>query len=427
MDKRLLARYTFRVSKRKKNGTKPITSAGAGPKTGAAPQPSAPPRGASARPQTQGVPAPEPAPDETGLVAPWSWCFTRFSSALAATLAFSPALWLALVAVRSILYPGNPCYWNHEMTLVTAFTAAGAISLFLARLLGRLVANLSRLHPDMADVLGQLRDRFHDWRWLVPGPFLLGALAISIRYVTAREFSPFATTHVDILFSAWLLIGFFFVLNATVLSGRYTELVKRIAHEIASGKLGRAETILLSRFYLKVAVLATIHFSFCVIIIYTLHLLYTYNGMMWPAYALLRWRPGLGLAEQIALLVKDPLFIEVVIFFGLLGLASLAPLLYFTYPQWEVHKLLDVRRQRLLDEARKRLDEIETRLRPDSPETDFEMFSRRRNIVRTIEDMPTWPFSGYGTAGTLLLIALPGFLVLLKEVFLQAFVQLLFS
>ncbi|MBP7636217.1 hypothetical protein KBA41_18765, partial [Candidatus Ozemobacteraceae bacterium] len=285
----------------------------------------------------------------------------------------------------------------------------------------------SRLHPDMADVLGQLRDRFHDWRWLVPGPLLLGALAISIRYVTAREFSPFASTHVDILFSAWLLVGFFFVLNATVLSGRYTELVKRIAHEIASGKLGRAETILLSRFYLKVAVLATIHFSFCVIIIYTLHLLYTYNGMMWPAYALLRWRPGLGLADQITMLVKDPLFIEVVIFFGLLGLASLAPLLYFTYPQWEVHKLLDVRRRRLLDGAQKRLDEIETCLRPDSAEADFELFSRRRNIVQTIEDMPTWPFSGYGTAGTLMLIALPGLLVLLKEVFLQAFVQLLFS
>lgn len=418
MDNQQRARYTFRVSKRKKNRTHPATPAGAGPKPAPGPQPSAPARAAS---------APAPASDDAGLIAPWSWCFTRFSSALAATLAFCPALWLALVAARSVLYPGDPCYWNHEMTLVTAFTAAGAISLFLARLLGRLVAHLSRLHPDMADFLVQLRERFHDWRWLVPGPLLLGALAISIRYVTANEFSPFASTNVDILFSAWLLVGFFFVLNATVLSGRYTELVKRIAHEIASGKLGRAETILLSRFYLKVAVLATIHFSFCVIIIYTMHLLYTYNGMMWPAYALLRWRPGLGLAGQIALLVKDPLFVEVVIFFGLLGLASLAPLLYFTYPQWEVHKLLDVRRRRLLDEAQKRLDEIETRLRPDSPETDFEVFSRRRRIVQTIEDMPTWPFSGYGTAGTILLIALPGFLVLLKEVFLQALVQLLFS
>ncbi|HOT28871.1 MAG TPA: hypothetical protein PLU72_11825 [Candidatus Ozemobacteraceae bacterium] len=415
------------MSKRKKNGTHPTTPANSGLKTVAAPQPSAPSQAASASSRAKGAPAPEAAPDETCLIAPWSWCFTRFSSALAATLAFSPALWLVLVAVRSGLYPGDPCYWNHEMTLVTAFTAAGAISLFLARLLGRLVANLSRMHPDMADFLGRLRDRFHDWRWLVPGPLLLGALAISIRYVTAGEFTPFASTHVDILFSVWLLVGFFFVLNATVLCGRYTELVKRIAHEIASGKLGRAETILLSRFYLNVAVLATIHFSFCVIIIYTMHLLYTYNGMMWPAYALLRWRPGLGLAGQIALLVKDPLFIEVVIFFGLLGLASLAPLLYFTYPQWEVHKLLDVRRRRLLDEAQKRLDEIETRLRPDSPEADFETFSRRRLIAQAIEEMPTWPFSGYGTAGTLLLIAMPGFLVLLKEVFLQAFVQLLFS
>lgn len=427
MDNRQRDRYTFRVSKRKKNRSNPPTPAGAAPKTVAAPQPPDPALAASASPQMKGVPAQEPISDEAGLIAPWSWCFSRFSSALAATLAFCPGLWLALVALRSILYPGNPYYWNHEMTLVTAFTAAGTISLFLARLLGRLVTNLSRLHPDLANFLGQLRDRFHDWRWLVPGPLLLGALAISIRYVTAGEFSPFASTHVDILFSAWLLAGFFFMLNATVLSGRYTELVKRIAHEIASGKLGRTETILLSRFYLKVAVLATVHFSFCVIIIYTLHLLYTYNGMMWPAYTLLRWRPGLGLAGQIALLVKDPLFFEILIFFGLLGLASLAPLLYFTYPQWEVHKLLDVRRRRLLDEAQKRLDEIETRLRPDSPEADFEMFSRRQRIVQTIEDMPTWPFSGYGTAGTLLLIALPGFLVLLKEVFLQAIVQLLFS
>lgn len=427
MDNRHLARYTFPVSKKKKNRSNPPTPAGAGQKVATALQASPPATAASVPLPAKGIPRPECTADEAALIAPWSWCFTSFSAALVATLAFCPTLWLALVAIRLTLYPGNPFYWNHELTLVTAFTAAGTISLFLSRMLERLLSSLAKLHPDMRDFLGQLRDRFHDWRWLVPGPLLLGALAISIRYVTAMEFSPFPSTQVDILFSAWLLTGFFFVLNATVLSGRYTELVRRIAHEVASGKLGRAETTLLSRFYLKIAVLATIHFSFCVIIIYTLHLVYTYNGMMWPAYALLRWRPGLGLAGQITLLVKDPLFIEVLIFFGLLGLASLAPLLYFTYPQWEVHKLLDIRRRRLLVEAQKRLDEIETRLRPDSPEADFEMFSRRRNIVQTIEDMPSWPFSGYGTAGTILLIAMPGFLVLLKEVFLQAFVQLLFS
>ncbi|HEY9068977.1 MAG TPA: hypothetical protein VIV61_01900 [Candidatus Ozemobacteraceae bacterium] len=361
------------------------------------------------------------------LVAPWSWCFTRFSTALAATLAFCPTLWLLLIAIRRHFFPGDPFYWNHEMTLTLAFTTAGATSLFLARLLNRLIADLLAYHPDMLDLLAGLRDRFHDWRWLVPAPLLLAIVAISIRYITALEFSPFDSMRLDILFSGWLLAGFFFMLNATVLCGRYTELVRRIAHEVAVGKLGRVETGLLSRFYLKVAVLATVHFGFCVIIIYTLHLVYTYRGLMWPAYALLRWRPGLNLAGQLTMLLKDPLFFELAIFFGLLALASLAPLLYFTYPQWEVHKLLDARRQALLTGARTRLDEIERRLTPDAPEAEFDLFDRRRNAVRAIEEMPTWPFAGYGTLGTALLIALPGILVLIKEVFLQALIQLLFS
>lgn len=411
MDKRNRRLYTLGVSNRKKK--KPVPGE---PRTASPPAKAAPAR-----------PAMAPTAARSELIAPWSWCFTRFSTALAATLATCPVLWLVLVVVRKQLYPGDHFYWNHEMTLVLAFTAAGATSLFLARMLGRLISSLSQLHPDMADFLEQLRDRFHDWRWLVPGPLLVAAVAISIRYISAMEFSPFVSMQVDILFSCWLLVGFFFLLNATVLCGRYTELVKRIAHEVVVGKLGRAETSLLSRFYLKVAILATIHFSFCVIIIYTLHLVYSYNGMMWPAYALLRWRPGLGLADQLAMLVKDPLFFEIVIFFGLLGLASLAPLLYFTYPQWEVHKLLAARRRSLLNGTRSRLDEIETRLRPDSPETDFELYERRRRIVQTVEDMPAWPFSGYGTLGTIFLIALPGLLVMLKEVFLQAFIQLLFT
>jgi|GEM_PF-1751701 len=361
------------------------------------------------------------------LIAPWSWCFTRFSTALAATLSIYPALWLILVGIRKTIYISDSIYWNHELTLVLAFSAAGATSLFLARLLGRLVSGLSALHPDMAGFLEQLRGRFHDWRWLVPGPAVLAAVAISIRYITASEFTPFESGQFDAIFSGWLLIGFFFMLNATVLCGRYTEMVKRIAHEVAVGKLGRAETSLLSRFYLNVAILATIHFGFCVIIIYTLHLVYTYRGLMWPAYALLRWYPGLTLAGQLTMLLKDPLFFELAIFFGLIGLASLAPLLYFTYPQWEVHKLLDARRKSLLEGTRKRLDEIETQLRPDSPESDFELYERRHRVVETIEQMPSWPFSGYGTASTIFLIALPGLLVLLKEVFLQAVVQLLFS
>ncbi|HOY67204.1 MAG TPA: hypothetical protein PLP29_09955, partial [Candidatus Ozemobacteraceae bacterium] len=357
------------------------------------------------------LPVPRTVEDSCGpaseLVAPWSWCFTRFSTALATTLVLCPTLWLVLIVIRKHLFPGNPFYWNHEMTLTLAFTVAGVTSLFLARLLNQLIVDLSGYHPDMHGLLSGLRDRFHDWRWLVPGPLLLGAVAISIRYVTALEFTPFDTLAVDLLFSGWLLVGFFFMLNATVLCGRYTELVRRIAHEVAVGKLGRAETGLLSRFYLKVAVLATVHFGLCVIIIYTLHLVYTYRGLMWPAYALLRWRPGLGLAGQLTMLLKDPLFFELAIFFGLLALASLAPLLYFTYPQWEVHKLLDARRQALLAGVRSRLDEVERRLTPDAPEAEFDLFDRRRSAVRAIEEMPTWPFSGYGTLGTVLLIALP--------------------
>jgi len=371
--------------------------------------------------------AEDPITPRSELIAPWAWCFSRFSTSLAATLMVCPALWIVLVFIRKTVYISDPIYWNHELTLVLAFSVAGVTSLFLARLLGRLISGLSELHPDMAGFLEQQRCRFHDWRWLVPGPVILAAVAISIRYITASEFTPFESGQFDVIFSGWLLIGFFFMLNATVLCGRYTEMVKRIAHEVAVGKLGRAETSLLSRFYLNVAILATIHFSFCVIIIYTLHLVYTYRGLMWPAYALLRWYPGLTLAGQITMLLKDPLFFELAIFFGLVGLASLAPLLYFTYPQWEVHKLLDARRISLLDGARKRLDEIETQLRADSSESDFELYERRRRVVETVERMPAWPFSGYGTLSTVFLIALPGLLVLLKEVFLQAIVQLLFS
>ncbi len=58
-------------------------------------------------------------------------------------------------------------------------------------------------------------------------------------------------------------------------------------------------------------------------------------------------------------------------------------------------------------------------------EATFEEFCRHSRYSEKINQLPEWPFASEGFSSTFLLICLPGFLLLLKEVFLEAFVSLI--
>ncbi len=159
-------------------------------------------------------------------------------------------------------------------------------------------------------------------------------------------------------------------------------------------------------------------------IVYSIHMIFTYKGtMIWSGFQLIRWKAGLTLGQQIAAIIDDPLFVDVLIFFIMHGAVSVAPIVYIIFPQWGIHKLLMKRKGRLLDKVRFDLEQIEERLGGEATRSDLEEFSRLSQINESLEKLPEWPFEGGGKVGTVLFVGIPSLLLLFKEVLLEVLVQ----
>ncbi|RCK78418.1 MAG: hypothetical protein OZSIB_1520 [Candidatus Ozemobacter sibiricus] len=332
---------------------------------------------------------------------------------------------MLLVGLRQFWGFEHVIFWDNEITILGAFTGAGLWALLLARLFRKLEIDLRTANPAVGPLLADLRDRLHHRTILVKVPLALAAIAIGSRYAAGADFNPFILWRIDLLFCAWLFVGFFLILNTTALCARYTEIARVLGHEVAEGRLGHPEMRILSRFYLKVAVIASFHFAACALTVYDLYLIYTYAGKMWLGYQLIRWKPGLSLAQQILAAWNDPLFSEVAIFIALYGSVSIAPVFYFILPQWEVHQILVRRKEGLVQKARQLLETAEAALGPQATPQDLAEYARCLAIVESVEKMPEWPFALGGKIGTILLVAIPSFVVFLKEVFLETLVQML--
>ena len=381
----------------------------------------------SQQPLPQDPPDSGKPPREGFLIEPFCWIFQRFRPALVSLSLFMPLLWISTVVLRQLWGMERVIFWEDELTVVAAFTGAGVFALFLAKLFFNLQTELTAVKPQVAPLLAKQHISLHNRSTVIWFPLGLAALAIGIRYISGSDFNPFGNWTVDFLFSAFLFLGFFFILNTTALCARYTEIARTLGHEVAEGRLGRQEMRTLSAFYLKVAVIASFHFALCAMTVYALYLIYTYSGNMWQGYKLIRLTPGLKMSEQISRAWNDPLFNEIAIFFGLYGSVSLAPLVYFIVPQWEVHRILVRRKEGLLKTGRKMVGEAENRLGPNASEADLENYAHCLSTLESVEKMGEWPFELGGKMGAFLLIAIPSFIVLIKEVVVGAFVNIYFK
>jgi len=340
-------------------------------------------------------------------------------------MAFMPLLWLVSVFLRRFFGLSNMIFWSDELTILATFTGGGIFALLPVRLFHQFEAELVALKPHVAPLFDDLRRELHHRNGLVFFPLGLAALAIGIRYFNGDDFNPFAAGWFDYFYSVYLFLGFFFILNTTTLCARYTGIARVLGHEVAEGRLGRQEMRSLSRFYLKIAVIASFHFALCALSVYALYIIYTYSGNMWPGYRLIRFVQGVPLTRQLVNVTRDPLFGEVVIFFALYGSVSIAPIVYFIFPQWEVHRILVMRKECLLKKSRQMLEIAENSLGPNATGADLENYSRCVAILDSVEKIVEWPFEIGGKLGTIILIGIPSLLVLIKEVFLEAFLKFL--
>ncbi len=391
-------------------GRRETASEGPSPAGPAGDRPAAPPRRLRAR---------------DVLVEPYGWVFRRLRPAFLFTLLFMPLTWMGLVLIRRWWAMERFIFWENELTILATFTGGGVFALVLGYLYARLESELVAMRPTIAPLLAELRRRLHHRTGLVWMPLGLAAVAIGIRYFSGDDFNPFGFWSFDTIFSVWLFMGFWFILHTTSLCARYTEIARVLGHEVAEGRLGQQEMKTLSRFYLKVAVIASFHFAACALSVYSLYIIYTYAGNMWQGYQLIRFKPGIPLLEQAIKAWNDPLFSEVAIFFALYGSVSIAPVVYFILPQWEVHQILVRRKETLLAKCRQMQAEAENRLGPKATAADLEEYARCASVAESVEKMPEWPFEMGGKLGTVFLLAIPSLLVLVKEVFLEAVLQIL--
>jgi len=365
--------------------------------------------------------------EDSGLVAPFSWVFGNYIQAFSFSIVLMPLLWGLLTLFRKYILPDEEIFWNDEITILTAFTAAGFFANLLSWLFHGLCCDLAKNRPDLLPVFEKQKKVFHDWKWLVVIPVILSIFALGIRYFQGGNYNAYNYPHFDYVWSCWLFCGFFLILNTTVLCARYTEIVRFLSMEAATGKIGRSEMSVLSRFYLKVAIVASFHFALCALTVYSIYIIYTYRGIMWRGTDLLRWIPNLSWTQQIKRAWNDPLFGEVAIFFSLYGSVSIAPALYFIFPQWGVHQLLVERKMALIKNAKLLFDQAESELTPNSADADWDKFVKRSMILESLQKLPEWPFESGGKLGTFFLIGIPTILVLFKEVVLQALLSILFK
>ncbi|MBF0502894.1 MAG: hypothetical protein HQM09_22355 [Candidatus Riflebacteria bacterium] len=360
------------------------------------------------------------------LVAPFSLVFRRRWVAALFVFLFFSLSWLGFVLFRIIWFSWNIIYWKDELTMLIAFVAAGCFSLYLPHLFCDLCGDLVAQRSSLAENFGKQYRKFHDSRWLIPFPAALSTVFIIVRYAAGREFDPFQTWSVDFVFSIWLFFGFFTILHATVLCARYTEVAHLLREEAVEGRLSRNEIHTLSRFYLKVAIVATIHFGFCAMVMSAINMIYTYHGtMIWSPLDLIRWRKGLSFGQQFAAMIRDPLFPDIMVMLLLHAAVSIAPVVYLIFPQWDIHKLLVHRKEGLLAKARQDLEDIEGRLTPQSEIAEFDEFTRRSRNIESLERLPEWPFEVGGSIGTLMLVVLPTILILGKDILLEVFVNII--
>jgi len=364
--------------------------------------------------------------NDSMMVPPFSWVFRSTRSAMLWVLGLMTGGWVLLILSRKLIWDNELILWAHEFTLLVAFCYAGCLSPWLAKNLHQLVAELSGKHAEFDALLANQSAIFHQRRWLVVMPPILSAVAISLRFFAMEYLRPYRNDLFEYGFLAWVFLGFCFILNAAVLCGRYTELIRQCGEATLKGILGRQELNRISRFYFRIAISTSIFFAFAAFTVFSMELIYTYSGSIWPGYGLLRRLPGIFLERRVQELSMNMEVFYEVLFIGLLYLAAcLSSLAYFVIPQWGVHSLLAERKKRVLEVVETRYQAAENAMIADPGETACRKFADESFVKEHIERLPEWPFSGEGWTGTLLLLFIPGILVLAKEIFLETLVSLL--
>lgn len=360
------------------------------------------------------------------LVAPFSWFFSRSGSAKVFAWLFAGGLWLLLLLARWNLFPLEPVYWAHECILVLSFTFATCTSVWLLDLFATLRQDLSGAHEQVRLLLEQQYQDLRGWGQLIVMPVLVGGLAISIRYVCSSDiFEPFTNRTLDYLFSFWLFVGFCCFMHAMVPVARFSRIVRILGEVAEDGRLGRSEIRKVSGFYLKTAVLSTLMFFLGGMVIFVLHLIYTYHGNPWPGLYVFSGIKAQSLWGFLTAVYRHDSSLEILVAVLLYGGISLGSLIYFLVPQWNVHELLVHRKQRSLERAEQALEEAEKQMMAAPGAESMERYTRQTMMVQAVENMPEWPFDGRGFVGFLLVMLLPALIVIFKEIILETIVGFL--
>ncbi|MBI3039741.1 hypothetical protein HYY75_11975 [bacterium] len=365
------------------------------------------------------------------LIPPFGWVFKNQATAFLFSILFMPALWFILAAMRKVIWPKEEIFWSSEILTLLGFTYAGFLSLLLSKMFNALRNDFtSQGHPELISLFSKQYCAFHSTRWMVTIPIILSTIAISIRFICVDYLKPFGNFNFEVFWTAWLFLGFCFVLNAMALCARYTEIVRELGNATASGVLKRSEIKVVSKFYFKVAILASIHFALSAFIVYSIYLIYTYRGAEWPGYTILNWLSSLP-SSKLKELIHSPeslstfyfLFLEIACVFLLYATVSLGAVAYFILPQWGVHKLLSKRKTALIEKLESLKECAESSMVENPTEPLLEKFTKYDLIKKSLNDLSEWPFEAQGILGTLLLVGIPSLLVLFKEFLLEAFVS----
>jgi len=335
-------------------------------------------------------------------------------------------LWLLLLAIRRWTYPAEPVYWAHECIVVLSFTYAACVSVWLHGAFGTLRADLRAADTRVRDLLEQQYLEMQGWGQLIVMPLVVSGIAILIRYVCSSDiFEPFTDRNLDYLFSAWLFTGFCAFMHALVPVARFSRIVRVLGDAASDGRLSRSEIRRVAAFYLQVSMLATLLFILGGMVIFDMHLVYTYHGNPWPGMYVFSGIQARTLSAYLAAVSSHDSFIEIVVVLLLYGGISLGSLIYFLVPQWNVHELLAHRKQKAFERAEKSLENAEKRMMSEPGEETMERYARQTMVVQAVENMPEWPFDGRGFIGFLAVILLPALLVLFKEIILETIVSAL--
>ncbi|MFZ2960065.1 MAG: hypothetical protein WA705_24555 [Candidatus Ozemobacteraceae bacterium] len=367
---------------------------------------------------------------EDRLIPPFSWLFSGYRTALLANVLIPLAGWLLLLAARRNVWPADAVYWNEEIPVLVSFMFAAILSLLLSSQFQALRKRLTGVHPEVDLLLAEQNRQFHGAGLLVIMPLVVSTIAISIRYISAGYLNPYVDISFDYAFCSWLWIGFCYFLNTLALCGRYSEIIRRLGEAAEKGFLRRRHLFDISSFYLRVAMLVSVLFALGAITVYSLNIIYGFNGSNWPLVAMREsFLGGQYFFDLFHRPLKDyfenPIYIELTIFLLLNGIASFGAAAYFIVPQWGIHRMLKRRKEA----ARERIDELlengETEVIARPGELSFEKFTRYTLMKEAIDQMPEWPFQARGALGTILLFGIPGLLVFLKEIFLNIFANVL--